>query len=193
MQKDIIFVNGTNGSGKSTLAKTIIQNCDGVEDVYELKKRVYITHCKNGVCVLGKYDTQCGGLDGFDSWEGIQYAIEKLNSWGVKHILGEGFITYSFDKYLALDDMYNGNLHYISLSTPIKICIEQVKKRRKEKGNTEEFNPENLYKKAKGAYGLYINLLMNGLKHAELLSFDLAYEYIKKQFGFMELKNEHNS
>lgn len=184
---NIVFINGTNGSGKSTLARAIIQDCGGVEAVYELRKKVNVTRCKNGVCILGAYTTACGGLDTFANWDDIQYAIEQLNAWGVEHILGEGVINYAFGKYLTLNEMYKGNLHYINLSTPVKTCIEQVKKRRQEAGNDKEFNPKNLYEKDKGMYGLYINLLINGLEHAERLSFDEAHTYIKKQFELEEI------
>lgn len=183
MSGKIIIINGTNGSGKSTLARAIISDCGGEYGVYELRKKSKVTLCNNGVAVLGAYETACGGLDTFSSWEDIQFCIDSLREWGVERILGEGVINYAYRRYLYLDSLFQGNLHYINLATPIQESIRNVIKRRHEAGNTKEFDPKNVYEKEKGMYSLYINLLENGLKNAVRLPFEQARSYIRQQFN----------
>lgn len=189
----IVIVNGTNGSGKSTLARTVIDLSGGIQTVYELRKGVKVTVCNNGVCVLGEYNTACGGLDKFKSWDDIEFCIDSLKSWGVEHILGEGVINFGYNRYLSLNEKYNNSLSYLRLDTPIRDCIQNVIKRRTEAGNLKEFDPKNVYEKDKGMYGLYINLLMNGLEKCYSEKYETCLTYIKVMFSLGGNSSEHNN
>lgn len=182
-----IFVHGTNGSGKSTLAKKIIELCGGVSAYYaDTSYKGGSTILNNGVGLLGKYDNACGEMDGFHPAGAIKDELQKHSIDPSAKVFAEGLMTFGIETCKSIASMFDTCI-FILLDTDIPQCIEHVKERRSKAGNTKEYSPEHLYKKAKSAYSWYLNLLSEGLT-CYRLKFDDALECVKYFFNLEETK-----
>lgn len=180
-----IFVHETNRSGKSTLARRIIDLCGGVSAYYaDTSYKGGSTILKNGIGLLGKYDNACGGMDGFHPAASIKTELKKHTMNPDGKVFAEGLMTFGVETCKEISEMFDRCI-FILLDTEIPQCIEYVKQRRSEKGNTKEYSPEHLYKKAKSAYSWYLNLLQEGLE-CYRLKFDDALRCVKYYFNLEE-------
>lgn len=170
----LIIVSGTHGSGKSTLARQFIEAHGGVlKEIQVCGETVSLT--ADGKCaVLGKYATACGGIDGFSGWKALEGVITYLTEMGCPIIFGEGVIQYGKERYMWMNAIPGYEFVFIKLNVPLSICIEHVLNRRKEAGNTKEFDPKHVFDKERGWYSIYIHLLQNNVKNCYNLTFDEA-------------------
>ena len=141
---------------------------------------------KNGVGFLGKYTNLYRGMDEFHPAASIKAELQKhaMNPDG--RVFAEGLMTFGVETCKEISNMFD-KCTFILLDTDIPQCIEHVKQRRSENGNTKDYSPEQLYKKAKGAYSWYINLLQEGLE-CYWLKFDDALQCVKYYFNLEETK-----
>ena len=169
----IIFISGTHGSGKSTLAKTFIEDHGGKLQTVKINDS-WVTIAQDGCAVLGDYHSACGGIDKYRDWKQIYTTVTELVKMSCPVILLEGVITYGKDKYLSLNQIEGYEFLFIKLSTEITQCIQNVLKRRAEKGNQKELNLSNIYRKESCWYSMYISMLEAGVTHCYNLPFDTA-------------------
>lgn len=148
----IVCIRGTSGSGKSFIAKQFIDNHNGKPIEGNLqgkaKKTIVAYRCtdeKFGVLyVIGRYETSCGGCDGIREMDDVENLVRKYAQIG--HVLFEGLIVTSVTKRwvkISKNIEKYGRFIWSPMTTDIKDCIRNVKKRNKGK----KFNIGNLTKK----------------------------------------------
>lgn len=114
--KSVINIRGANGTGKTTLAMSILKaDAAGpridvlVRRTPSMKKDVVASVVRNRageeIAVLGRYDTNCGGCDGY-TWKGSHDQIVEAVSVAsgiYPHVVFEGVtITSSYGRYRDL-------------------------------------------------------------------------------------------
>jgi hypothetical protein len=142
--KIICNIRGTTGSGKTTVVKQLIQNLRGMPMLDETGK-IWAYNLRDQVYVLGRYETPTGGCDGIRTQGEIHAGIRKLALLG--SVLFEGYlISGLYGRYRQLEEELKSTHYWIwaCLDTPLEKCIEQTIKRRAARGNTKNFNPDNL-------------------------------------------------
>jgi hypothetical protein len=158
----ILNIRGTNGSGKSTAMRLLMEKLgkpspfkiDGKLAGYRFKRP------EGYVCVLGKYETACGGLDASFSYPGaaddVTFFLDELATHG--HVVAEGVVamgSYGIGRLqkFAEEQKAKGNIVIFALmDTPLATCIERCEKRRAEKAaakgkEAKPLNPGNLQSK----------------------------------------------
>jgi hypothetical protein len=146
---------GANGSGKSTLVRQLMKHIGVVADLTEPSGKVWGYELQNNIRVLGRYETQCGGVDaikevrvpGQSGFVNTRKGITLLASLG--HVIFEGVLWSTVFKSSDLIARALPQHHFIfaMLDTPAEVCIERVRARRLEKGNHKPFNPRELLSK----------------------------------------------
>lgn len=152
----IVNLKGTHGSGKSSVVRALIAHCGMVAKLrFNNKEAGY--RCRYGeqpLFVLGKYKTACGGIDASFSYKGaaddVMRCLELLAAKG--HVVCEGVAMsmYGFERLANFADSQKakGNkVIFALLDTPVELCVERVRQRRREVGNRKPFNPEKLLDK----------------------------------------------
>jgi hypothetical protein len=148
----LISIRSTNGGGKSTIVKTILCHYRGLPifgllgpkrpEAYSLR----IPGVAKPVFILGPYHVASGGADQIQPYDLILDLLEKYAVQG--HVLFEGVIvSSSYGRVGRLMERWGQEAVMAFLTTPLEQCIENVKKRRAEKGTDKEFNPKNLTSK----------------------------------------------
>jgi hypothetical protein len=139
-------LRGTNGSGKTYVARALLA-------ASKAKPKIFVKPGKpllyQGVLferpfiVFGSYETQCGGCDTIPS---VKLVADLLKTHMM--VAEEGTIFYEglmishmIGTVGAAAKMFNDNHVMGFLDTPLETCIERVKARRLEKGNTIPFDP----------------------------------------------------
>lgn len=151
----ILNIRGTNGSGKSTLVRDLMKEIGLVSAIEEPSGKVWGYELQQNVRVLGRYETQCGGVDaikevrvpGQPGFVNTRKGITLLASLG--HVIFEGVLWSTVFKSSDLLARALPQHHFIfaTLDTPAELCIKRVEARRREKGNEKPFNPEELLSK----------------------------------------------
>lgn len=139
-------LRGTNGSGKTYVARQLLKlsNARPNQMVRHGKPLTYMGKLLDvPFIVFGSYETQCGGCDTIDS---VKKVADLLHLW--MKTKGEGLVFY---EGLMISHMIGtvgaaakeyGRDHMIGfLDTPLQVCIDRVKARRLERGNTAPFDP----------------------------------------------------
>jgi predicted ABC-type ATPase len=153
----IIAIKGTNGSGKSSAVRALVAHLGKIATLrFNNKDAGY--RCEYGertVFVLGKYRSTCGGLDSSFSYKGaandVFLCLDALVAKG--HVVCEGVIamtSYGFGRVarFAEEQKAKGNnVIFARIDTPAELCIERVRRRRRESGNHRPFNAEKLLHK----------------------------------------------
>ena len=143
----IVKLHGTSGSGKTTVARGLmdlgyvkeIKNVKGKTEMYEVSG---IPGIKKPILILGNYDVVCGGLDGIPD---VNDHIRLLHSAASKgHVFYEGLLGSEYYGRIGKEsEQYAGDHVFAFLDTPIETCIERVKQRRLDRGNTKPLNERN--------------------------------------------------
>lgn len=142
----IIKLHGTSGSGKSTLANMLLE-AGACTDLPLMGRRpegyrVDIATLKKPLFVLGPYETACGGLDALGNADDHIALLLKYGPQG--HVFYEGLLQSGFYGRIGKASEQFGDDHVFAfLDTPLQTCLDRIVERRKEKGNTKPFNPEN--------------------------------------------------
>lgn len=153
----IIAIKGTNGSGKSSVVRALISHLGKAATLtFNTKEAGY--RCMSGeqaVFVLGKYKSACGGLDSSFNYKGaaddLLLCIDKLAAKG--HVVCEGVIaitSYGFGRvtrFATKQERKGNHMIFAHIDTPAELCVERVRQRRKEAGNSKPFSPEKLLHK----------------------------------------------
>ncbi len=110
------------------------------------KKPLFYSN-EQDVCILGHYESACGGCDNIGSAPDVYALIQKL-AGGTFHgnqrkIVCEGLLLSEDTKWSSqLED-----LRIVYLTTPLSQCLSQIESRRKAAGNEKVLNPENTSKR----------------------------------------------
>jgi predicted ABC-type ATPase len=154
----VVSIRGTNGSGKSTTVRKFMAELGPPTRNLGLNgKLVGYQFAAPGrtIFVLGKYETDCGGLDTSFSYPGAADDVCQFLQDLVKHgdVIAEGVVamsSYGIARLTGLAHALTVQGHHIVfalLDTAEEVCIERVKARRAAKGNIKPFNPANLRSK----------------------------------------------
>lgn len=144
----IINIRGTSGSGKTYMVRAFMEKY-GPDSVILLDSGKTAAHCVYyrmlPVFFLGSYKNICGGTDSIPTQDLICSLVRHFSQFG--HVVFEGLIlSHLYARYVALyNEMvgYNEKMVIAYMDTPLDLCIERVKQRRLEKGNTRELDPKN--------------------------------------------------
>ena len=160
----IINLRGTNGSGKSTVARDLIERqmkLDRVPGEHPISGR-YLTVLLDAtkvntggprhvvgyhlpefdLCVVGRYETDCGGCDGIKTQDLI-YAAVTAAAKRYRNVLFEGVIVSTiFERYLTLSRALvrskAGPFVWAYLDTPGELCLRRIQARNGGKPIKEE-------------------------------------------------------
>lgn len=139
----IIQIRGTSGSGKTWVMRKVMERLPPMEPQYVHGRKQPWYYIAGKVAILGHYESTCGGCDNIGSagnvFELIQYIPPEL------HILCEGLLLSEDTKWSS----QLGDLRVVYLTTPVDQCVEQIKKRRIDAGNTKPLNEENTRKRVR--------------------------------------------
>ena len=135
----LIKLHGTSGSGKSTVARYLMGL--GVVSDQAHAYKVIIPSLGKPLFVLGTYNSQCGGCDTLTASQ----QIDLIHFYApLGHVFYEGLLgSEYYGKLGAASELYGGQHVFAFIDTPIEVCIQRVKARRLEKGNTKPFNEAN--------------------------------------------------
>ena len=154
----ILNIRGTNGSGKSSAVRALMAHLGKpIPFLFDNKEAGY--RCKYApdkpLFVLGKYTSACGGLDSSFSYKGaaddVMLCLDLLAEKG--HVVCEGVVAMSSYGFGRLARFANNqkakgnNVIFARLDTPAELCVQRVRARRKEAGNSKPFYPEKLLDK----------------------------------------------
>jgi hypothetical protein len=149
-QPVIINVRGTHGSGKSTLMRRLMAT--HAAEPHEVNTRgrpvayvMAIPKCGD-VFVIGSYENPCGGCDVIQPKSDVWPLVERFAAMG--HVLFEGvLISTTYGAVGHGSEYYGDQFIFAYLDTPVEVCIDRVRQRRRAKGNLKPFNPELLKQK----------------------------------------------
>lgn len=142
----VIQIRGTSGSGKSTVMRQVMKGLGGYAAHHVTgRKRPLLYAFNEFVYVLGHYESACGGCDTIGSARAIYELTERLFNGpdNAKVVLQEGLLLSEDVKWTS----QIRDVHCYFLTTPIEICIEQIKTRRSEAGNDKPLNESNSRKR----------------------------------------------
>ena len=144
----IINIRGTSGSGKTYTVKSFMEFY-GPDSVIMLDEKRVAAHCvyyrMMPVYFIGSYRNVCGGCDAIPTQDLACSLVRFFSQFG--HVVFEGLLmSHLYARYTALHKelVEAGEKFVIAyMDTPLDLCIERVKQRRLEKGNTKELDPQN--------------------------------------------------
>lgn len=163
MSHVLVYVHGTNGSGKSTLARAVLAAAGGAKEYVLGDGKAGTTTTERGVCLVGKYGNACGGIDGIQPYALVHGQLLLSAIFPEARVFGESLVTPGLATCQGFAELFERTV-FILLDTPDTVCIANVLKRRKAKGNTKPYDPANLHRKAKSARSWANNLEASGLE-----------------------------
>lgn len=197
MSYNAVNIRGTSGSGKSTVASRLIERLvlDGHENeqvkaVLGGRERV-AGHQVGPVFFLGKYATDCGGVDSM-SWKGAADDICDLVHHKLQfgHVVFEGLMVSSWGTGRLLDlwERCGKSVHVLMLTTPLEECLRSVNLRRQRRAEAlgKEYspvNPENTTAKYHGSLKGAENLIKRGMSTVQMVDRDAAYATARSLLG----------
>lgn len=174
-------LRGTNGSGKTFVARALLAAIEGkaLELTERGKVRSYMGHMLDSygilktVVVYGSYEANCGGCDTIPSVNIVADMIHRdMKDPRIDLVFYEGLmISHMIGTVGAAAKCYNDNHTMVFLDTPLEVCIERVNNRRKNQGNTKEFDPRNIVADHPRVIAARRNALAQGFKVV-----DVAYQ-----------------
>ena len=140
----IVHVRGTNGAGKTRLVRAVMDRYKRCKPVHIDGRKHPIGYiCDKRLFVLGHYEGPTGGCDTIGKVDLMHKMINKYHMRGLD-VLFEGIVAqHSIPRILALHAR-GFKIRVVSIDVSTKKAIRSVQKRRKERGNTNPFNPQNL-------------------------------------------------
>ncbi len=183
----IINVRGTSGSGKSHLIREVMARYKNQTPVFiEGRKRPMYYKCQHPtggreLCVLGHYESPCGGCDTINGTDLIFNTVRELARLGYD-VLFEGLlISIEVNRTNAMANSGIGDVSVICLNTPLETCIASINSRRAARGKTEPVNPDNTASKHRGVVSAAKRL--NPPVNVGFLDRDLALKNICLMLG----------
>lgn len=148
----LINLRGNSGSGKSEIALKILRNFPH-EDLDEDAKgrannyRVTVPGIKKPLFIIGRYETQCGGVDTIPTVAELFVRVDKYAKLG--HVLFEGLLISSYwGSFGEWAKKYRGKIVFAYLDTPLEECLARVIHRRIKAGNKKPLNETNTRRRA---------------------------------------------
>lgn len=149
----IINLRGAHGTGKSTIVRKVMAMYGRREPIYiDTGRRIpigYVCYPKNKrdrpLFVCGSYEHPTGG--GCDNVPGVDLIFKHIRRYAKldMDVLFEGIVAqHSTPNALRLHDRYD--LRVILLRIGLKRALRSVEQRRRARGETKTFNPENAIK-----------------------------------------------
>jgi hypothetical protein len=181
----IISIRGTSGSGKSTLTRRIMADYAYRQAIMEDKRKQPIAYLlKDGLggalrdlVVLGHYESPCGGCDTIPSFDRVFELVRFYRAEGYA-VLFEGVLLYCEVLRTVALHKDGEDLHVITLSTSLDLCVESVNLRRfAKKADATPVDPANTAGKHKGTVTTMKRLQAEGV-NVEWADRDAAYMLI---------------
>lgn len=156
----IINLRGTHGSGKSTVVRSIIDRYKGLP-LHDVKGKIE-GYCMQspygGIMVVGPYNTPCGGCDRIqpyaDIWPRVEDYIKRA-----EHVIFEGaLVSTSYGTIGKFSEAYGDQFVFACLDTPVELCLDRVRARREERGNTKPLNPDQTVTKHRNIYNMCLKI-----------------------------------
>lgn len=148
MSYKLIKIHGTSGAGKTTVVNHLMNWSHTVDPIQAEGSnrieayRLRVPEVKDFVYVLGSYANKCGGMDTVSVIDDQIALIHKYAALG--HVIYEGLLMSTYYGRLGKEvEQYRDRHIFAFLDTPMELCIERVKARRLEAGNTKPFNEDN--------------------------------------------------
>jgi hypothetical protein len=144
------------------------------------------------LCIVGHYETACGGCDTIDGFDYIYDIVNKMADLG-RDVVFEGLLINSdVRRLIELGQKYP--LHVVELNTSIETCLESVNQRRRERGVEEGVNPRNTIEKKRLCDKLRsrieeANIPLHYVSRSEAL--DVVLEQLQIPPGSMRGETEH--
>jgi hypothetical protein len=149
----VIQLRGTSGSGKTHLAREIMEAYEPTPRVlyWAGRKRpiAYVynrpreSYARTKLCVLGAYESVCGGVDNINE----KAQVAKLIRSAVEHnhdVLFEGLLWSEDFRYTLALHEDKIPVTVFSLTTPLELCIKRINKRRRTRNpKATDVNPKN--------------------------------------------------
>lgn len=148
----LVNLRGNSGSGKSTIVraimkKAIVEGLDRDSKMRPRNYRVVLKGFKKHLFVIGRYETQCGGVDTISSTAELFARVDKYAKQG--HVLFEGLLISSYwGSFGEWAKKYKGRIVFAYLDTPLEECLARVTQRRIVAGNIKPFNETNTRRRA---------------------------------------------
>jgi len=144
----IIQIKGTSGSGKSTGMVKFKDHVGGFEPRYLKGRKMPLWYVRSNpkgkdTVILSHYESPCAGCDVFGSAR-IVYEVIEMFDLSKYDLVFEGLMLSEDTKWaLQMEKLLPKETHNIFLKTSIETCIDRIKKRRIEKGNTKPLDEAN--------------------------------------------------
>jgi hypothetical protein len=142
----IVNIRGTNGSGKST-AVTRYMEVIRVEEELKQGGKTWAYRLCNGVFVLGRYTTACGGCDTVKTFADVKAGVTELASLGAVIFEGVLWSTCFKPSVELAQSLPQHHFIFAMMDTPADACLRRVLARRKQAGNEKPFDPTKQQKK----------------------------------------------
>lgn len=171
----LLKLHGTSGSGKSTIARALMDRA--MLTILDRAYKSERTDIVRPVYILGTYNSQCGGCDTLSAGEQIEL-LHKYAPLG--HVFYEGLLgSEYYGKLGAASELYGDDHIFAFLDTPIELCIERIKERRKLKGNLKPLNENNTRGRIKKIETLKRKLEFMGRKVVTIDHDDAVFQVIE--------------
>jgi hypothetical protein len=159
-----VKIHGTSGAGKTTAVHDLMEFGE-VEPIGNPKRpeayKLRIDGIHRPIFILGNYEGVCGGMDTVNSVDQQIALIHKYATIG--HVIYEGLLLSTYYGTLGKAVERYGKQHiWAFLDTPIEVCIDRVKRRRLEAGNTKPLNERNTRERMKPINSLKARLTRMG-------------------------------
>lgn len=144
----IINIRGTSGSGKTYTVRSFMESC-GAESLIHNNDGKVVAHLVHfqmiPVYIIGSYMNVCGGCDVIPTQNMVCSLVRHFSQFG--HVMFEGLIaSHLYARYVALwKELTSYDIPFVFayMDTPLEICIERVKQRRLDRGDTRKFSITN--------------------------------------------------
>lgn len=145
-----VKLHGTCGAGKTTIARQFFKEAKSVEPIKNGGRRPEAYCLDMGwtkpLYVLGPYEAVCGGLDACDA----DTCVDLVSRYGAMdaHVFYESMIASGFYGRMGkVSEQWGPNHIFAFLTTPIEVCIERTRQRRRDRGDLRPLDPVNVVDK----------------------------------------------
>lgn len=160
----VVNIRGTSGSGKSYIIHQLLSLEDWNEWKDSSGKILGYYNSRNGWAIVGSYHNACGGCDTVRSQDEIEERIQIFLNGGY-NVVFEGLLVSTLSSRWSnfsnrISTQANTVFYY--LDTPIETCIENIKNRRLQAGNTKPLNENNTHNRVRQINNSFNNLTKSG-------------------------------
>jgi predicted kinase len=123
----IVNLRGCNGSGKSTVAYGLLGENSTKIDELTTTVGGYMT--PTGIIVMGRYETQCGGMDTVKTQIESRDVVQAVDKSGSNGFFEGVLISTIFAPWYNLSTELEQEMVWAFLDTPYELCLERIYKR----------------------------------------------------------------